>query len=75
MEVTIGFRGEYTAESAEPVIRQIRILVEKLKGRIVKNIISAEPTPDGLAIQFALEGSNKVDVAFRLEEMVNLIKN
>lgn len=71
VEVTIGFRGEYTAENAEPVVRKIRALVEKLKGSIVKNIISAEPTPDGLAIQFALEGNNKVDVAFRLEEMVS----
>lgn len=69
----MGFRGEYTAESAEPVIKQIRAIVEKLKGSIVKNIISAEPTADGLAIQFALEGNNKVDVAFRLEEMVRII--
>lgn len=69
--MTIGFRGEFTAETAEPVVRQIRTIVEKLKGTIVKNAITAEPTPDGLAVQFLLEGNNKVDVAFWLEEMVN----
>lgn len=70
VQVTLGFRGEFNLESAQPVVNQVKSIVDKFKGKIVKNVIRAEPNADGLAVQFALEGNNKVDVAFWLEKMV-----
>lgn len=71
VEVTIGFRGEFDAQTAVAATKQMRTIIANMKGTIVKDELTTELTPDALYIRFSLEGNNKVDVAFRLEEMVN----
>lgn len=71
VEVTIGFRGEFDSQTTEDATKQMRAIITGLKGTIVKEEITAETTSDALYVRFSLEGNNKVDVAFRLEEMVN----
>lgn len=66
----MGFRGEYDDVSAVPVINQITKIVRNLKGSTDGEGINAEVTPDVLYIKFLLTGSNKVDVAYRLEQLV-----
>lgn len=70
VEVTIGFRGEFDAQTAIAATKQMRTIIANMKGTIVKDELTTELTPDALYIRFSLEGNNKVDVAFRLEEMV-----
>ena len=70
VDITLGFRGEYDDISAIPVSNQINKIVKNLKGVITKNGIELDITPDVLYAKFSLVGGNKVDVAFRLEQMV-----
>lgn len=70
VEVTLGFRGEYDDISAEPVVNQISKIISSLKGTISSDGIKPEATADVLFVRFSLVGNNKVDVAYRLEQMV-----
>ncbi|CAG9764049.1 unnamed protein product [Ceutorhynchus assimilis] len=69
-DVTLGFRGEFDDINAMPVVNQITKIVQSLNGNINENGLSIETTSDMLYIKFSLIGSNKVDVAYRLEQMV-----
>lgn len=69
VEVTLGFRGEFDDVSAIPVINQITKVIKNLNGHI-NNGLKAEITEDVLFVKFSLIGSNKVDVAYTLEQMV-----
>lgn len=71
VEVTLAFRGEYDDILATPVVNSINKLIQSMKGTISRNQIVAEPTPDVLFLRFSLAGSNKVDVAYRLEQMIS----
>ncbi|XP_050296435.1 kielin/chordin-like protein [Anthonomus grandis grandis] len=69
-EVTLGFRGEYDDVTAAPVVNQITKIVNSLNGNVNDLGIHTEITGDALYIKFSLIGSNKVDVAYKLEQMV-----
>ncbi|KAF5293262.1 hypothetical protein FQR65_LT11002 [Abscondita terminalis] len=70
VDVVVGFRGEYDDISAMPIINNIKSILTDLRGTVKNNEILAEYTSDALYIKFSLIGSNKVDVAFILEQMV-----
>lgn len=70
VEAVLGIRGEYDDITAVPVINQIYRIIRNLKGSLDRNGVTSEITPDVLYIKFSLIGSNKVDVAYRLEQMV-----
>ncbi|XP_017786716.1 PREDICTED: balbiani ring protein 3-like [Nicrophorus vespilloides] len=70
VEITLGFRGEYDEVTAVPVINQISKITKNMKGTVTNDGLEYEVTPDVLYIKFSLIGSNKVDVAYRLEQMV-----
>lgn len=70
VEVTLGFRGEFDGVSSGPVVNQITKIVKNLKGIISTKGFKTEATSDLLLIRFSLIGSNKVDVAYNLEQMV-----
>lgn len=71
-EVTLGFRGEFDDVNAQPVVNQITKIVKNLNGNINGDGLKTEVTPDTLYIHFSLIGSNKVDVAYKLEQMVRM---
>lgn len=73
-EVTLGFRGEYDDITAIPVVNQITKIVQSLNGNVNDEGIRTEITTDVLYVRFSLIGSNKVDVAYRLEQMVGRAK-
>ena len=70
VEVTLGFRGEYDDVSAVPVVNQITKIVKNMNGIISSQGFKTEISSDALYIKFSLIGSNKVDVAYQLEQMV-----
>lgn len=53
------------------VVNNINNILSHLKGTVKKNVLTAEPTSDTLYIKLSLIGNNKVDVAYKLEQMVN----
>lgn len=70
VDVILGFRGEYDDISAVPIVNQITKVIRNLRGTVTENGLYSEVTGDVLYIKFSLIGSNKVDVAYRLEQMV-----
>lgn len=70
VEVTLGFRGEYDDISSVPVVNQITKIVQSLDGIISSTGFKTEITEDVLYVKFSLIGGNKVDVAYRLEQLV-----
>lgn len=52
------------------MIDKISLTVNRLKGVISEEGVNAETTPDALFLKFSLVGSNKVDVAYKLEQIV-----
>ncbi|EFA05918.2 zonadhesin isoform X2 [Tribolium castaneum] len=69
VEVTLGFRGEYDDISSIPVINQVTKIIQSLEG-ILSGGFKTEISDDVLYVKFSLIGSNKVDVAYRLEQLV-----
>lgn len=70
VEAVLGVRGEYDDITAVPVVNQIYRIIRNLKGSLSPTGVTSEITPDVLYIKFSLIGTNKVDVAYRLEQMV-----
>jgi hypothetical protein len=70
VEVTLGFRGEYDDVSAVPVVNQVSKIVKNMNGIISSQGFKTEATSDALYVKFSLIGMNKVDVAYKLEQMV-----
>lgn len=70
VEVVLGVRGEYDDVTAVPVANQINRVIRNLRGSFDPKGVTTEITPDVLYVKFSLTGSNKVDVAYRLEQMV-----
>lgn len=70
VDTVLGVRGEYDDISAVPIVNQIYKIIKDLRGTLGSKGITTEITPDVLYIKFSLVGSNKVDVAYRLEQMV-----
>lgn len=71
-DVTLGFRGEFDDVSAVPVVNQITKIIRSLKGNLNEEGIKTSITTDTLYINFSLIGSNKVDVAYKLEQLVSI---
>lgn len=71
VEIILGFRGEFDDVTAVPVVNQISKIVKNLKGILNEDGITSEANTDVLYIKLSLIGSNKVDVAYRLEQMVS----
>lgn len=72
VDVILGFRGEYDDVNAVPVVNQITKIVRNLRGTVSEEGIFTEISNDILFVKFSLIGSNKIDVAYRLEQMVSL---
>ncbi|KAK9721248.1 WAP-type (Whey Acidic Protein) 'four-disulfide core' [Popillia japonica] len=70
VDVILGFRGEYDDVNAVPVVNQITKIVRNLRGTVSEEGIFTEISNDILFVKFSLIGSNKIDVAYRLEQMV-----
>ncbi|XP_057651996.1 uncharacterized protein LOC130891358 isoform X1 [Diorhabda carinulata] len=71
-DMTLVFRGEFDDISAVPVVNQIKKIIKSLHGNVNNDGIKASTTSDALYIKFSLIGDNKVDVAYKLEQMVML---
>lgn len=70
VEIVLGVRGEYDEITTVPIVNQIYKIIKDLQGSLAAKGITTEITPDVVYIKFALIGANKVDVAYRLEQMV-----
>nr|XP_022902311.1 balbiani ring protein 3 [Onthophagus taurus] len=70
VDIILGFRGEFDDITAIPVINQITKIVKNLRGVPSDDGFLTDINNDGLYIKFSLIGTNKVDVAYRLEQMV-----
>lgn len=70
-DVILGFRGEFDDVSADPVVTQITKIIRSMNGNIHDEGMTKEISPDALYIKFSLIGANKVDVAYKLEQMVS----
>lgn len=71
IEVTLGIRGEYDDITAVPVANQIAKIIRNMKGLFTPEGVTSDITSDVLYVKFGLIGSKKVDVAYRLEQMVS----
>lgn len=72
MEVTLAFKGEYDDVTAIVVVNQIGKVIKNLRGILDEDGMRYHVIEDGgLYVKFSLIGSNKVDVAYRLEQMVS----
>ncbi|KAH1000715.1 neurogenic locus notch homolog protein 3 isoform X1 [Dendroctonus ponderosae] len=69
-EVTLAFRGKFDDILAIPVVNQITKTVQRLKGNVNDDGFHTHVTPDVLYVTFSVIGSNKVDVAYSLEQMI-----
>ncbi|XP_018322456.1 balbiani ring protein 3 isoform X2 [Agrilus planipennis] len=70
VEVILGLRGNHDEVSAIPIVNRIQKIVVSLNGTIKGEDVRADPDSDVLYIKFSLIGNNKVDVAYKLEELV-----
>lgn len=70
IEVTLGIRGEYDDITAVPVANQIAKIIRNMKGLFTPEGVTSDITSDVLYVKFGLIGSKKVDVAYRLEQMI-----
>lgn len=73
VEVTLGFRGEnINSDSIVHVVNQItKLVTNNLNGHVNNDEgIKAETEPNAFLVKFTLIGSNKVDVAYTLEQLV-----
>jgi hypothetical protein len=73
VEVQLGFQGQQQdMASNERLIADVRRTLEKLGAKLRNNLIEVKKHSDVTYVTFEITGSNKVDVAFHLEEMVSL---
>lgn len=72
VEVQLGFQGQQQdMASNERLIADVRRTLEKLGAKLHNNLIEVKKHSDVTYVTFEITGSNKVDVAFHLEEMVS----
>ena len=73
VDVQLGFRGQrhdiYTNGRLQD---EVRNALEKLGAKLRNNLMEVTTYPDVTYVNFEVIGSNKVDVAFHLEELVSL---
>jgi len=73
VDVQLGFHGQrhdiYTNGRLQD---EVRNTLEKLGAKLRNNLIEVRTYPDVTYVTFEVIGSNKVDVAFHLEELVSL---
>ncbi|XP_067012696.2 thyroglobulin [Anabrus simplex] len=70
VDVTLGFHGHYSSDNENHMAAGLKAVLDKLKAKVKNGAIDVEIFPDSAYIRFSLVGSNKVDVAYHLEEMV-----
>lgn len=71
IEVVLGFKGEFSDDTSTPIVNRIKSVIMDLNGVLKNKEIDVEITNDVLYVKFALIGRNNVNVAYRLEQMVN----
>jgi hypothetical protein len=72
VEVQLGFQGQQQdMASNERLIADVRRTLEKLGAKLRNNLMEVKKHSDVTYVTFEITGSNKVDVAFHLEEMVS----
>jgi hypothetical protein len=73
VEVQLGFHGQqhdiYTNGRLQD---EVRSALEKLGAKLRNNFMEVRTYPDVTYVTFEVIGSNKVDVAFHLEQMVSV---
>lgn len=70
VDVTLGFFGEFSSEVADKMKLQILNELSQLGATLKNKEIDILKEPDVTYIHFSVIGSNKVDVAYHLEELV-----
>lgn len=71
IEVVLGFRGEFNDVTSTPIVNRIKGVIMGLNGVLKDKEIDVDITNDVLYVKFSLIGRNNVNVAYRLEQMVN----
>ncbi|KAJ4448194.1 hypothetical protein ANN_10207 [Periplaneta americana] len=74
IEVQLGFQGRQDKTSNQKLMTEVRKTLEKLGATLHNNVMEVKTYPDVTYVTFEVVGSNKVDVAFHLEEMVRARK-
>lgn len=70
VEINLGVIGKYDDITAILVVNQIQKIIKNLNGLLDSTGVTTEIVPDILYVKFFLIGDNKVDVAYRLEQIV-----
>jgi hypothetical protein len=72
VEVQLGFQGhKQDVASNERLIANIKGILERLGAKLRDNLVDVKMDSGVTYVTFDVTGSNKVDVAFQLEEMVS----
>jgi hypothetical protein len=71
VEVQLGFRGQQDESASGRLMAEVRRALQKLGAKLRNNLMEVKTYPDVAYVTFEVIGSNKVDVAFHLEEMVS----
>lgn len=72
IEVQLGFQGQYEEAVSGKLEAEVRRALKQLGAKIRNNLIEVKTHPDVTYVNFEVIGSNKVDVAFHLEEVVSM---
>jgi hypothetical protein len=72
IEVQLGFQGQYEEAVSGKLEAEVRRVLKQLGAKIRNNLIEVKTHPDVTCVNFEVIGSNKVDVAFHLEEVVSM---
>jgi hypothetical protein len=72
VEVQLGFQGQHEEAVSGKLMAEVRRALEKLGAKLHNNLMEIKTYPDVTYVSFEVIGSNKVDVAFHLEEMVSV---
>ncbi|VEN35788.1 unnamed protein product [Callosobruchus maculatus] len=69
-EVTLGFKGQYDDITAERIVSQMTKIINNLHGNINSEGLEIDLNPGELYVKVSLIGSNKVDVGYKIEQMI-----
>ncbi|GLH00224.1 Papilin [Gryllus bimaculatus] len=70
INVTLGFYGHYDTSSKDQMESELRYILKKLGAKLKNDDMDIVISQEKMLMFFKLVGSNKVDVAYHLEEMV-----
>jgi hypothetical protein len=72
VEVQLGFQGQQQdMASNDRLIADVKGILERLGAKLRNNLVEVKMDSGVTYVTFDITGSNKVDVAFHLEDMVS----